>query len=153
MTLNSIGVLVLLSASAFAQAPNDAPPPTVQRLCGKLEYTHDIPVKGDSKSIVTKEQDVRHAAVSLYPAVENGQCCEGVAAASTTMTGHWGSFQLKSKQLPGGLYWLQVEWNSRKYQMIIQYEPKKYSDQLCSQTVWEVNDAGDLRKVIFITVD
>jgi hypothetical protein len=153
MTLIPIGVLVFLSASALAQAPNNAPPPTVQRICGKLEYTHDVPVKGDPKSVVAKEKDVRHADVDLYPATENGQCCEGLAAASTTRTGHWGSFELKSKHLPGGLYWLHVEWNDRKYQMLIQYEYKKYPDQLCSQAVWEVNDAGELRKVLFITVD
>jgi hypothetical protein len=153
MTLIPIGILVLLSASAFAQAPNNAPPPNVQRLGGKLEYTHDIRVKGDPKSIVTKEKDVRHAVLNLYPAVENGQCCEGLAAASTAITGHWSSFELKSKHLPGGLYWLHVAWDNRKYQMLIQNEPKRYPDQLCSRTVWEVNDAGELPKVLFITVD
>ena len=153
MTLIPIGVLVLLSASAFAQAPNNSSPPTVQRLCGKLEQTKDVPVKGEPNNLATKEQDARHAAVSLYSADANGQCCELATAVTTTMTNHWGNFHLKSKHLPEGIYWLQVEWNGRKYRMLVHYAPKRYPDQLCSETEWEINDAGDFRKVEFITVD
>jgi hypothetical protein len=153
MTLIPLSVVILFAASALAQAPNGAPPPTLERLCGKLEHAQDLPVKNAPNTFKTKERDVRHAAVSLYAAGENGQCCEGATAIATTTTGHWGSFQLKSKQLPGGLYWLQVEPNGRKYRMLIRYAPKRFSDQLCTQTLWELNDSGDFWKVELITVD
>jgi len=153
MKLIPLSVAILIASSAFAQAPSSAQPPILERLCGKLEHAQDLPVKGEPTTIVTKYQNLRHAPVSLYPAVENGQWSDGATPIVTATTGHWGSFQLKTKQLPGGLYWLQVEPDGRKYRMLVRYAPKRFPDQLCTQTVWEVNDAGGFRKVALISVD
>ncbi len=132
MKLIPLSVAILIVSSAFAQAPSSAQPPILERLCGKLEHAQDLPVKGEPNTIVTKYQNLRHAPVSLYPAVENGQWSDGATPIVTATTGQWGSFQLKTKQLPGG---------------------KRFPDQLCTQTVWEVNDAGGFRKVALISVD
>jgi hypothetical protein len=153
MKLIPILVVVLFAASTLAQAPNSAPPPSLERLCGKLEHVQNVPVKDAPNTIVSKARDLPRVAVRLYPAGENGQSCEGASAIATTATGHWGSFGFKSKQLPGGLYWLQVEPNERKYRMLIRYAPKRYSDQSCSETLWEVNDSGDFWRAQIITVD
>jgi hypothetical protein len=153
MKLIPLIAAVLIAASALAQVPKSATPPTVERLCGKLEHVQNLPVKGTSNTFRTKERPLSRVVVSLYPAVENGQCCEKTPAIATVETGRCGSFEFKSKQLPDGLYWLQVEPNGRKYQMLIRYAPNRPSDESCSRTVWEVNDSGDFWKAQIISVD
>ena len=90
--------------------------------------------------------------MSLFLAGENGQCCEGAAAIVTSVTGHWGGFELKTNQLPGGLYWLEVEPEGRKYSILVRYAPKRHSDQLCYQTYWDIDDKGNFSEGKFITV-
>jgi hypothetical protein len=153
LNLIPISLVLLFAANAVAQAPKSAQPPTVERICGKLEHTETIPVKGDPHTLVEKVRNLRHVSISLFPADENRQCCEGANAIATTVTGHWGGFEMKLKRVPSGLYWLQVEPDGQKYRMIIRYAPKRYSDQLCTQTYWAIDNAGNFREGQFITID
>jgi hypothetical protein len=145
--------VVWFAASGLAEAPNSAPSPSLERWCGKLEHVQNLPVKDAPNAFVTKQRDLRRGRVSLYPAGENSQCWEGAAAMATAVTGNRGCCELKSKHLPGGLYGLQVEPNGRKYRVLIHYAQKRFSDQLCSQPVWEASESGDFRKAQLISVD
>jgi len=142
-----------LSCGAFAQSSNTTDLPVTERLCGKLQRTQDFPVKGGLNQITTKYWNLPHVSVSLYPATDGRQCCDGIVPLMTTKTGHWGSFEFKAKGLPAGSYWVQVEPNGRQYRMRIQYAPKKNSTQLCSTTFWDVDDAGSFRMGQLITLD
>ena len=153
--MNVAVTLAVLSvmAGTFSQRPGDKELPTVERLCGKLVHSEKVSVKGHDRDFTTKERNLAHAPVRLYSALGDGACCEGRTAASTTTTGHWGGFELKSKGLIAGPYWLEVESNGQKHTILILYSPKKNSDQLCTDTVWELDSEGNLSKQQFIIVD
>jgi hypothetical protein len=142
MTLMPIGLLVLLSASALAQAPGDAPPPTLERLCGKLQHVDALPIETEVYGIRTEILNIPHVAVTLYAADARSPCCNRATPVATAVTGHWGSFRLKSKRLPDGMYWLQVEPNGHKSRILFQYAPNRHSDQLCTETYWTVDEKG-----------
>jgi hypothetical protein len=142
MNLMPIGLLVLLSASAFAQAPSSARPPTLERLCGMLQHVDALPIKTEVYEIRTEILNIPHAAVTLYAADAGSRCCDRATPVAMAVTGHLGSFRLKSKRLPGGMYWLQVEPNGRKYRILFQYAPNRHSDQLCTETYWTVDEKG-----------
>jgi hypothetical protein len=136
--MNWVPALAMFGLSIFAQFNPSATPPQVERFCGKLKWN---------------QRNLRHVVVNLYPAAENGQCCEGATAIATGVTGHWGSFNLNTKHLPGGLYWLEVQPEGKKLSMLIQYKPKKYPDQLCTETYWGDDGSGHLGVGGLITVD
>lgn len=145
MKLARVLAVYFLTVSAFAQAPTTAlAPPTLERLCGKLrhvEYQLGI------------QKNLRKVIVNLYPAVRAGECCEAGPPIATAITGRWGSFHLKTKGLAAGSYWLEVQPNGRKYHMLVRYTPKRYPDQLCYQTYWDVHDDGSFGEGGVVTVD
>jgi hypothetical protein len=143
---------LFIAASALAQTPQSRKQPTLERLCGKLLRTENIPIKGEPNSFTMKTHDLGHVTVSLYPAQEKGMCCDG-SPISTTVTGRWGSFEFKPKRVPGGLYWLEIEPEGHKYSILVRYTPKRYSDQLCFQTYWDIDDKGNFSEGTFLTVD
>ena len=136
--MNLASSFVALGLSMFAQFnPFTTTPPTLERFCGKLQQD---------------QRDLRRVVVNLYPAAEGRECCKGATVASG-VTGRWGSFNLKAKKLPGGLYWLEAETEGRKSSVLVQFKPKKYPDQLCSDTFWDVDGRGNIRVGRTITVD
>jgi hypothetical protein len=146
MNLIFISAAVLFAIGAIAQTPNSATPPTLERLCGNLQQMDLRPIEGQPHSFAYEVRKLRHVAVSLYAADDNRQCCEGISPLATVQTGHWASFQFKTKSLPPGMYWVQVEPEGRRYQILIRYAPKKHSDQQCYQTCWDVDDSGNFRE-------
>jgi hypothetical protein len=136
--MNSVSALALLGFITFAQFNPRATPQQEERFCGKLKWD---------------DRNLRHVVVNLYPASENRQCCEGATPIATGVTGHWGSFNLNTKKLPGGLYWLEVQPEGQKLSALIQYMPKKYPDQLCTKTYWADDGSGHLTVGEFITID
>jgi hypothetical protein len=114
----------------------------LERLCGKLQHVDALPIKTEVYEIRTEILNIPRAAVTLYAADAGSPCCDRATPVATAVTGHGGSFRLKSKRLPGGMYWLQVEPNGRKYRMLFQYAPKRHSNQLCAETYWSVDEKG-----------
>jgi hypothetical protein len=100
-----------------------------------------------------KTRNLAHVTVQLYRADDDRLCCNSLFLAAETKTGRWGSFHLKEKGLVGGLYWIVVRPTSREYQLLIHYEPKKSSDELCSWSLFELNDAGKFWKAGIVVVD
>ena len=145
--MKSVSSLVVLplALSAFAQTHKITSPPIVERLCGKLQRSELLPIKDELNAFTMKTHDLRHVVVNLYPAAEDSQCCEAASVIATTVTGHWGSFSLKTKRLPGELYWLEIQPDGRKSSVLVRYAPKKYSDQLCTETWWDVDGDGKMR--------
>ena len=148
--MNLVSALFVASfgLGALAQSPYPPRQVTVERLCGKLKHVEEFQITATSSG--QKSWNLPHVIVNLYPAPENGECCE--RAIATAETGLWGSFKLKTKQLQGGLYWLEVLPNGRKYRILVRYAPKRRSDQECYNTWWQVNDAGDFSEGIATTV-
>jgi hypothetical protein len=138
----------VLAAGFLGQGPAREAPPSLERLCGKLVHYEGAWVHGRDKT-----RNLPHVPVRLYPAVDREQCCEGLAAKATLSTGHWGDFEFKPKGISAGFYWLEVEPNGREYKILIEYAPKKHWGQMCTQTVWEVDDAGKLRHEQLMTID
>ena len=153
MKSTSIFGAIFFAASALAQTPNSTPPQTLERLCGKLEHVQNLPVNGNPYVVATKRHSLPRVIVSLFSADGTSDCCGGAAPVLTTATDHRGSFEFKSRQLPGGTYWLEVEPNGRKYRMLIRYASRKHSDELCSEIFWQVNDNGDFNMAHPITLD
>ena len=91
--------------------------------------------------------------MQLFPGIEGSTCCEGLTSIATTVTGHWGAFRLKVKGARPGNYWIQAESESKKHSILVQYAPKRYPDQLCYKTYWDIDDEGRLSEGEFIEVD
>jgi hypothetical protein len=153
MNLTSVVIMAAVAASLSAQTPKADTPPTLERLCGKLHRVQEFPDKKVPNTIDQKEWNLSHVPVRLYPADGNNACCTGKTPIAETKTSHWGGFELKSKGIPAGTYWLEVEPNGQRSELMVQYSPKKYSNQLCTETFWEVDDTGNLRNATFIIVD
>jgi hypothetical protein len=148
-------ILYPLALSTFAQSPQNPQVPTLERLCGKLQHEEYRLRPGTTNVSDVARWDLRHVVVNLYPAVENAQCCEGTIVAATTVTGHWGSFDLKTKRLQGGPYWLEVRPDGHSYSILVRYAPKRRSEQPCYDTFWTIDDKGVFTEAIqrTITVD
>jgi hypothetical protein len=155
MKLNLALIVYLLALNALAQTPQNTEAPTLERLCGKLQHVEYRLREGTTNVFDLARWDLRHVVVNLYPAVENAQCCEGTTVTATTVTGHWGSFGLKTKRLPGGLYWLEVLPDGHSHSILIRYAPRRRSDQPCYDTFWTIDDKGVFTEGISrtITVD
>jgi len=145
--------LVSLAVVVNAQDAGKTEPPKVAKLCGKLQHTEDVPVKNAKNTFEEKVRNLPQVTVRLYSAKQGSECCNGMPLAAQAVTGRWGGFRFGSKNLIGGLYWLAVQTNGREYKLLFQYDPKLKSDELCSETFWRLNDAGQFWMGRTITVD
>jgi len=112
-----------------------------------------IPVKDSPLNLVEKTTDISGAAISLYPTSGKTECCNALSAIARSTTGRWGGFHLNDKRLPGGFYWLVAEVAGQKYKLLIQYVSQRNSNQLCSDTYWQLNENGEFWKTETIFVE
>jgi hypothetical protein len=151
MRVLSIAAMALLANIAQAQSqPHNAP--VLEKLCGKLLHSEQVPVKNTTNTFEDKTKNLSHVMVQLYRA-DDRPCCDGLFLAAEAKTGRWGSFHLKEKGLAPGLYWVVARPNSREYRMLVRYEPKSGSEQLCSQSLFELNDAGNFWRAEIVVLD
>jgi hypothetical protein len=145
--------LVLSAISAHSQSSLRSDPPTVAKVCGKLQHFEEIPVKNAKNTFEDKTKNLPGIAVSLFPAKDSSECCVGISPIAQATTGRWGAFRFSAKNLTSGLYWLVAKTNGQEYKLLVRYEPKSNPDQLCYQTFWELDDAGHFWITETITVD
>jgi hypothetical protein len=147
----SIAAMAFLASIARAQSqPHNAP--VLEKLCGKLLHSEQVPLKNTTNTFEDRTKNLSHVMVQLYRA-DDRPCCNGLFLAAETKTGRWGSFQLKEKGLAPGLYWVVARPNSREYRMLVRYEPKSASKEVCTQSLFELNDAGNFWKAEIVEVD
>jgi len=144
MKLVPVLVVYTLALGAFAQAPRTAPwPPILDQLCGRLQHAPDAVLRGTAFAFDVKSVwNLPHVVVKLYPAVENAQCCKDAMASANGITDRWGSFNLKTKRLQEGLYWLEVRPDGQSHALLVRYVPSRTSDQRCYENVWNIDDGG-----------
>jgi hypothetical protein len=151
--------MVAFLASAFlmnfAQGPSPPrnTPPAVERLCGKLMHVQHVPDKVTQNAFEDKTKNLPHVSVQLYRDDGNRKCCDGLPLVAEGTTGRWGSFQLKEKGLTEGLYWVVARYNLRTYQLLLRFEPKKNSTELCSDVSFQLDDAGNFWEAVKIVVE
>jgi hypothetical protein len=148
MNWQALLVLPFLANFAAAQSEKMQAPPKVEKICGKLQ--RETPVR---VSPLAKTNLLFGVPLGLYVAEGDRPCCEAMTLAGTTKSGTWASFHFKAKNLKPGMYWLVAKTNDREYKILIQYEPKKNSEQSCGDTWWQVNNDGKFEKLEVITVD
>ena len=146
-------IALLVTVAKGQDRVQGARPPVVERLCGKLLHSEQVPIKNAVNTFEDKTRNLAHVTVKLYRADDDRLCCNGLSLAAETKTGRWGSFRLREKGLVGGVYWIVVRPTSREYRLLIRYEPKKNSDELCSQSLFELNDAGNFWKAEIVVLD
>jgi hypothetical protein len=104
----SIAAMAFLASIARAQSqPHNAP--VLEKLCGKLLHSEQVPLKNTTNTFEDRTKNLSHGMVQLYRADDDRPCCNGLFLAAETKTGRWGSFQLKEKGLAPGLYWVVVD--------------------------------------------
>ena len=151
-----VGVIFVLAFTAVclnAQDNRKYDPPAVAKVCGKLQHYALVPVEAAINTVEEKVMNLPGVSVRLYSARDNNECCAGMSPVAQTTTGQWGAFHFNAKNLTGGLYWLAVATNGREYKLLVRYDPKIKSDQLCHETFWEVDDAGNYWKAETVTLD
>jgi len=153
MRLVFLMVLVYSAVMVNAQDAGKKDPPKFARLCGKLQHSEQVPVKNAKNTFEDRVRDLPHVTVRLYSAQQDRECCDGMPLTAQTVTGHWGAFRFDTKNLMSGFYWLVIQTNGREYKMHVQYDPRLKSGDLCSETFWELNDAGRFWISESITVD
>ena len=153
MRAGALLTLLLFAHLAMAQTTRKNPPTNVEKLCGKLVHSEDVPIKNSQNVFNTRSRNLPHIEVRLYRAEDILRCCDGLLLAAKTTTGRWGAFHFKEKGLTRGLYWIVVHPEGREYKLLLQYDAKKRREQLCSQTFWELNDAGDFWEAETVTLE
>jgi hypothetical protein len=152
MRVLSIAAMAFVASIAQAQSQSHAAP-VVEKLCGKLLHSEQVPVKNTTNTFKDKTKNLSHIMVQLYRADDGRPCCDRLFLAAETKTGRWGSFHLKEKGLAPGLYWVVARPNWREYRMLVRYEPKSGSKELCSQSLFELNDAGNFWRAEIVVLD
>jgi hypothetical protein len=153
--MKAISILVLFISVGSAMAPSSQKnaPSVVDRLCGKLIHSEDVRVKNTQNTFETQSRILPRVSVLLYRADDGHACCDELLLAAKTTTGRWGSFHFSTKKTSAGLYWIVVEPEGHENKLLVRYDPKGNSGQLCYQTFWVVNDAGNFWKSETVTVD
>jgi hypothetical protein len=153
MHLAYIPIVALLAATLSSQAAEILSPPKLERICGKLDRVESVPTKNKRGISKEKKRDLARVPVALYEAREGQPCCEGIAPVATAKTDHWGDFEIRPKHAAGGLYWLQVEPDGHRYKMLVQYRPKRNSNEMCTQKHWEIDENVNFVESQTITID
>jgi len=126
-------------------------PWNIDRLCGRLEHVERIPNRKHADTFSETRKALRDVPLAMYERRENEICCENLTPIDTTITGKNGLFNFKDEK--PGLYWLETNWNGKKYKAAVAYNPAKKSGTICSQQGLQLDYAGDADWWITVTVD
>jgi len=144
---------LLFAVASAAQTADKKEPPSLERLCGKLERVEYVSRKNEPSSLDPKYSNMSNVPLFLYRAESNQACCESLQLADEGKSNHWGNFKLERKGITAGLYWIVACPASSEYRMLVQYAPKKNSTALCGDNVFQVTDKGEFSMARFIVVD
>jgi hypothetical protein len=153
MKLAVLFTLLFSAICAHAQNSRKNDPPAVVKVCGKLQHFAEVPVKNTKNTVEDKIRNLPRVTMLLYSAKDGHECCVGMSPVAQTTTGHWGAFHFGPNKLTSGLYWLVAQTNGREYKLLVRYDPKMKSDQLCHETFWELDNVGNFWKTETVTVD
>jgi hypothetical protein len=125
--------------------------PKVERPCGVLLHSHEVPIKHQPNEFNTKSVPIRRAVVRLYKREGKSQCCEGLAPVAEVVTGRLGSFRFRSVE--PAPYWVVAEVDGHEFKIAIEYNRVSNSDAKCSDFLYEIMDNGQFNLGRMITVD
>jgi hypothetical protein len=143
--------MALLWSGAPIQAQAEQRPILVERMCGKLIRYRQVPIKGTTNTFDVKTKALPRVDLNLYRGNGNAKCCESLSVVAKTKTGRRGSFEFKN--VVDDIYWLVASVDGRDYKMLIRYQPKKNSDEKCSENWFQIEDSGSFGFGKTITVD
>jgi hypothetical protein len=125
---------------------------TVERLCGRAEWSEEMALKGDPNSYNEKSKPIRRSEVRLYRREKDGVCCSAAYFHSRTETGKGGKFEFVDP-LPGK-YWIVTVAGEKEYPLAVTLTPKaETKDRVaCSEFSYGVVE-GKLELRRTITVD
>ena len=139
---------ILAVPTAHAQ---ERKPWSVDRICGLVEYVHQIPEKKRPNNYSEKRKSLRGVPMELYESGENQTCCDGLRSLGAVISGKKGEFEFGPKQ--PGHYWLTAKWNDKDYKIGVVYEPQKTSSTICSEQGIQIVDDQDASWWVRVTVD
>jgi len=137
-------VLALLGGGSRPQADDSEKWNTVERMCGKLEWLEEIPVKGTTDTFNEKRMPVKKAEVRLYRRENDSPCCGATLFVTNAVTNRAGEFEFK-KAVPGR-YWIVAIVDGKEYSHAIKFAPesKDKVEVSCSDLLYDVHK-GELQ--------
>jgi hypothetical protein len=118
---------------------------TVDRLCGRLIYVKNVDTPQEKATSLSK------VVVRLYRERGDTECCNNIAAVGEVPSGQGGKFEFK--KMPAGNYWIVTTARGHECKMLVRYEPTKRDPTVCSQRLYEVDEAGRFILHTLITLD
>ena len=146
MKWSALLALPFLASCVAAQSTRDIVPPTVVSICGRLMHYEIVATNNDKKNSGVRSKVLRHASIYLYVEKVGSECCDGLSLAAKATTSKSGAFDFGAQNLANGRYWMVAKVNSRKYKLLVQYDSKGESDQLCNQMFWLLDGRGHFWK-------
>jgi hypothetical protein len=143
-----IFLLALQAVPAVPQVVDQEKWNTVERMCGKLEWVEEIPLKGKIAEFEEKSTPLKNADVRLYHRQNEPSCCVTALLIGRTVTNKRGEFEFNVEDLFPGNYWVMVELNGKQYSHAIKYAGTKFESG-CSDLLYDIKKGElQLRRVI-----
>jgi hypothetical protein len=148
MTALALFVFLLMPA----QHPTDAQESLLRCVGGSVVYQHEVPSKKASANPhYYKTTSMRGVPVFIYPRQSGVSCCDGLSRVASLETGRSGRFEFKD--IRPEVYSFVVRSNNHAATRAIRFEPiKGYSPSSPAHT-FALDDAGDLKIGVTVTVD
>jgi hypothetical protein len=124
-----IGLLVgAVMASLPPQAAHTNPNLLVQRMCGLLTHTRQVPEK-TLGLVQEKTEPSRNLRLELYVQQADTPCCDRLAPARKTITDGDGKYRFI--RVRPGHYWLAFQFDRHQYAFPFRYEAVRHADPAC----------------------
>lgn len=148
MTWQSIILVGSLLAASVPQAVDTEKWNAVERMCGKLEWVEEIPVKGKGAEFEEKSRPLKKVDIRLYRRENESSCCGMGLPIARAVTNGRGEFDFKN--LVPGSYWVMVEVDGKEYSHAIKYVPSKV-ELSCSDLLYDIIKGElQLRRIIHV---
>jgi len=147
----SLAALIVAATLILQFSQNPGPTPQqVNHLCGRLDYGSRIRV-GENAYSYSNRKVLKGVRLELFKANGERPCCGDLERLDVVTSNKRGRFEFRG--VAAGSYWVRSEGNGKEFKLPIVFAPEKNLASECSAQGILIDDEGNAKWWVSVSVD